>query len=69
MSDGSGAPAYIHMFSVGRTKIKMYEGGYMEISVSGREKSSTITVDNDGNVFIDNDGTLQVSSENVKFIT
>ena len=24
-------PAYIHMISVGRTKVKIYEGGYVEI--------------------------------------
>lgn len=62
-------PSCIHMFQVGKTKIKMYEGGYLEILVAGDEKSGTITVDKDGNVYITCDGTFQIKSENVKFMT
>jgi hypothetical protein len=36
----------------------MYEGGYLEILVAGDEKSGTITVDKDGNVYITCDGTF-----------
>ncbi len=64
--DTGQVPSCIHMVSIGRTKVKFYEGGYLEVSVSGKEKSSVITVDNDGNVYVDCDGTFQVMSEDVK---
>ena len=56
--DTGQVPSCIHMVSVGRTKVKLYEGGYLEVSVSGHDKSAVITVDNEGNAYIDCDGTL-----------
>ena len=67
--DTGETPSCIHMLQVGKSKVKMYEGGYMEILVSGEDKSGTITIDKNGNVYITCDGTFQVKSENVKFMT
>lgn len=57
------------MFSVGKSKIKMYEGGQIEIQVSGTDKKGVVTIDKNGNVYIACDGTFQIKSENVKFMT
>ena len=62
-------PSCIHMFSVGKSKIKMYEGGQIEIQVSGTDKKGVVTIDKNGNVYIACDGTFQIKSENVKFMT
>ena len=67
--DTGETPVCIHMVQAGKSKVKMYEGGYIEISVAGSENSGTITIDQDGNVFITCGGTFQVKSENVKFMT
>lgn len=66
--DTGETPSCIHMIQVGKTKVKMYEGGYMEIFVQGEDKSSTVTLDQNGNVFVTCGGTFQVKSENVKFM-
>ena len=47
--DTGETPSCIHMFQAGKSKVKMYEGGYIEISVAGSEKSGTVTIDKDGN--------------------
>lgn len=67
--DTGETPSCIHMVQVGKSKVKMYEGGYMEISVAGSGGSGTITIDKDGNVYMTCAGTFQVKSENVKFMT
>ena len=67
--DTGETPSCIHMLQAGKSKVKMYEGGYIEISVAGSENCGTITIDKDGNVYITCDGTFQVKSENVKFMT
>lgn len=56
--DTGETPSCIHMVQVGKSKVKMYEGGYMEISVAGSGGSGTITIDKDGNVYMTCAGTF-----------
>ena len=67
--DTGETPSCIHMLQAGKSKIKMYEGGYVEILVAGSENSGTVTIDKNGNIYITCGGTFQVKSENVKFMT
>lgn len=62
-------PSCVHMLSVGRSKLKMYEGGQIELTVvGGSGKSAQIIVDKDGNVLFNCDGNFQVIAENVKMM-
>jgi len=56
--DSGETPSCIHMIQVGKTKVKLYEGGHLEAFVAGEDKSSTVTLDRDGNVFITCGGTV-----------
>ena len=60
-------PSCIHMMSIGRSKIKLYEGGQIEMCVNGKsEKSAKFIIDQNGNVMIQCDGVFQVLAENIK---
>lgn len=62
-------PACIHMVCVGRSKVKVYEGGTIQMSVTGKDgKASQLTLDQDGNMFIDCDGNLQLKAQNIKLM-
>ena len=67
--DTGETPSCIHMLQAGKTRIKMYEGGHIEILVAGSDESGTITIDKNGNICLTCGGTFQVKSENVKFMT
>lgn len=60
-------PSCIHMVQVGRSKVKIYEGGTIEMRVDGKDgKSSSLTLDQRGNVIINCDGSFQVKANNVR---
>lgn len=60
-------PSCIHMISAGRSKIKIYEGGTIELRVDGKNgKSSLFTLDQNGNVLVNCDGMFQVNAENIR---
>lgn len=70
LDDSTGeTPSCIHMVNVGKSKVKMYEGGQIEAQVAGDAGNSTIILDKNGNIFICCDKTLQIQAEDVKFIT
>lgn len=65
-------PSCIHMVSVGRSKIKVFEGGTIEMRVDGKPqegeeagKSAKVAIDQNGNVFVECDGTFQVRADNI----
>ena len=62
------SPACIHMVNVGKTKVKIYEGGMVEVTVSGPQKSR-LTLDQSGNVFVECDDTFQVQAKNIKLLS
>ena len=52
-------PSCIHMLCVGRSKVKIYEGGTIEASVVGKTgKAAGITIDQNGNLLLNCDGTF-----------
>lgn len=60
-------PACIHMVNVGRSKVKIYEGGMIELKVCGKEgKTAQFTLDQNGNIIINCDGNFQVKAKNIK---
>lgn len=62
-------PSYVHMVSVGRSKVKLYEGGMVEMDVTGKDgKSASFKIDQSGNIFVNCDGTFQVQANNIKMI-
>lgn len=62
-------PSYVHMVSVGRSKVKLYEGGMVEMDVTGKDgKSASFKIDQNGNVFVNCDGTFQVQANNIKLM-
>jgi len=65
----SGTPSCIHMVNAGKSKVKLYEGGQIELQVAGDGGKSAIILDKEGNVFICCDKTLQIQAEDIKFIT
>lgn len=67
-------PSCIHMVSVGRSKVKVFEGGTIEMRVDGKPiegeetgKTAKLVIDQNGNVFIDCDGTFQVRADKIVF--
>ena len=62
-------PACIHMVCVGKSKIKVYEGGTIEMQVNGKDgKSSKLVLDQNGNILADCDGMFQVKAQNIKMM-
>lgn len=60
-------PSCIHMFAVGRSKIKVYEGGQIELRVDGADKNaSSITIDKKGNIVVNCDGNFQINAKNIR---
>ena len=62
-------PSCIHMINSGKSKIKMYEGGQIELQVGGDNGNSAIILDKNGNIFICCDNTLQIQAKDIKVIT
>jgi hypothetical protein len=65
VGDTGEVPSCIHMVQVGKTKLKMYEGGHVEVQVAG-DKAGKIVIDKNGNVFVSCAGVFQVKAGDVK---
>ena len=57
------------MVNCGYSKVKLYEGGQLELQVAGPGGKSAVILDKDGNMFLCCDGTLQIQAANVKVMS